>query len=81
MLDMLLVIGFGNLRLVMVAARNCLGIRHDMLYMSQLRPGHPHFWQGLMKAKDTFFMFCKKKVGDGKMTRFWRISVMVMALS
>jgi hypothetical protein len=37
----------------------------------KVRPGQSHFWQGLMHVKEDFFMFCKKKIGNGRRTRFW----------
>jgi hypothetical protein len=29
------------------------------------------FWAGLMNVKDCFYQFCKKRIGNGKNTRFW----------
>lgn len=46
-------------------------IKHVILSLCQARQGHSHFWQGLMKVKEVFLSFCKKKLGNGGRTNFW----------
>ena len=35
------------------------------------RPGNSQFWSGIMGIKNTFYRYCKKKIGNGENTRFW----------
>ena len=35
------------------------------------KPGDSQFWASLLKIKEIFYRFVKKKVGDGRNTRFW----------
>ena len=37
---------------------------------SKKKPGHSHFWQGLMKVKPIFLQYCRKMVGNGERTMF-----------
>lgn len=38
------------------------------------KPGDSQFWANLLKIKEIFYKFVKKKVGDGRNTRFWEDS-------
>ena len=37
----------------------------------KLRAFHSHFWSGILKVRDIFFKFCRKKIGNCCRTRFW----------
>lgn len=41
--------------------------------MSRVKPkvGDSQFWTSILEVKEIFYKFCKKKLGDGKNTRFW----------
>jgi hypothetical protein len=36
------------------------------------KPGQSQLWNGLMNIKDISYNYCRKKLGDGKGTRFWK---------
>ena len=35
------------------------------------KPRDSQFWYGILRIKNTFYKYCRKKVGNGENTRFW----------
>jgi hypothetical protein len=36
------------------------------------KPTDSHLWKGILSVRDKFYNFCKKNIGNGKSTSFWK---------
>jgi hypothetical protein len=46
-------------------------VKQGIVSCCYYKPSQSHFWEGLLKVKEFFFCFCRKNIGNSKMTRFW----------
>jgi hypothetical protein len=47
-------------------------IKEKPMSLIKKRQSDSHFWKSILEAKEVFYRNCKRVVGNGKSTSFWK---------
>jgi hypothetical protein len=47
-------------------------VKNKPIISVKKRPSDSHFWKGLLSVRDKYYNYCKKNIGDGKSSSFWK---------
>jgi hypothetical protein len=47
-------------------------VKNRPIISVKMRPSDSHFWKGILSVRDKFYNYCKKIIGNGKNSSFWK---------
>jgi hypothetical protein len=47
-------------------------VKNKPIISVKKRPSYSHFWKGILSVRDKYYNYCKKNIGDGKSSSFWK---------